>query len=469
MASSEKKTIKYRKPFHFNAGLLIFGAIFVYILFIVYAYLHTTHLTGYEVTVGSLAVNSSFRGVAVRSESLVSVNDAGYINYYAKENEHTSRGGLVYSVDESGTLSQMIEDSRMVNNILSEEELKELKQELISFRTDYDDGAFRLIYPAKESLTGTVKKLANQNALANLQSLSGNIAQNLINLGYSPNSGIVVYNYDGLENLKPGEVNADILDETQHEKTFLTDGSLVAAGDTAYKLITDEEWSIVVTVDEDTKKSVSENSYIKVRFLRNDYESWGKTDLIENEDGDYLVLTFTNSMITFASDRYIDIELELEETKGLKVPNSAIVKKEFYLVPEEYLTTGVNDAPGFIRRSYLEDGSESAEFVSADIYNDVDGMLYIDTAVFNAGDVLIKPDSASEYTVRSKDSLTGVYNMNKGYADFTNIEIINSNTEYSIVNSKSQYDLQVYDYIVLDGDGVNDNDFVTNTDTGINL
>jgi hypothetical protein len=26
------------------------------------------------------------------------------------------------------------------------------------------------------------------------------------------------------------------------------------------------------------------------------------------------------------------------------------------------------------------------------------------------------------------------------------------------------YDLQVYDYIVLDGDGVNDSDFVTDTD-----
>ena len=65
MASSDKKPIKYRRPVHFNAGLLIFGAIFVYILFVVYAYLHTTHLTGYEVTAGSLAVNSSFRGVAI--------------------------------------------------------------------------------------------------------------------------------------------------------------------------------------------------------------------------------------------------------------------------------------------------------------------------------------------------------------------------------------------------------------------
>ena len=54
--------------------------------------------------------------------------------------------------------------------------------------------------------------------------------------------------------------------------------------------------------------------------------------------------------------------------------------------------------------------------------------------------------------------------MNKGYADFTKIDVINSNKEYSIVESQSMYDLQVYDYIVLDGDGVNDSDFVTDTD-----
>ena len=469
MSSSDKKTIKYRRPVHFNAGLLVFGAIFVYILFLVYAYLHTTHLTGYEVTAGSLAVNSSFRGVALRNETLVSANDAGYINYYAKESEHASRGGLVYSIDESGTLSQMIENSRMMGGSLAESDLRELRQELINFRVGYGDESFRHVYQAKDSLTGTVKKLANASALKNLESLSSNVAQNLINLGYAPQPGVVVYEYDGLEDVKPNDVDEDILDETRHEKNQLIDGRLVEDGEVAYKLISDENWSVVIALDEKTKASISENSYVKVRFLKNDYESWGKINVIEKDEGDFLELAFTNSMITFATDRYVDLELELDEISGLKVPNSAIVKKEFYLIPSDYLTTGLNDATGFIRRTYLEDGSDSTEFVAADVYNEVDARLYIDTAVLNAGDVLIRPDSVGEFTVSRKDSLTGVYNMNKGYADFTNIDIIDSNTEYSIVRSRSKYDLQVYDYIVLDGDGVNDNDFVINRDTGINL
>ncbi|MBO4373523.1 MAG: hypothetical protein J5829_00285 [Lachnospiraceae bacterium] len=469
MSSSERKQIKHKKQYHLNAGVLIFGAIFVYILFVLYAYQHTTHLTGYEVTMGSLAVDCAYRGVAVRHEELVSINDVGYINYYAKENEHVSKGGLVYSVDESGTLSRMIEDGRMVSGVLSDEDLKELKNELVSSSFSYDDKNFKHIYGIKDSIKSTIRRLASVSALASLKSLSGNAAANHVNMGYSPDPGVVIYSTDGLESLKSGEVNADILDEEKHEKTDLTDGRLVGDGDTAFKIVTDENWSIVIPADEALKETIGDDSYVKVRFVENDYESWGKVNFLENEDGLYLELAFTNSMITFASERYIDVELELSESKGLKVPNSAIVKMEFYLIPEDYLTVGTNEAGGFIRRTYLEDGSESTEFVAADVYNNVDGMLYIDTSVFNSGDVIIKPDSADTYTVKDRDTLTGVYNMNKGYADFTNIEIINSNTEYSIVSSKSKYDLQVYDYIVLDGDGVNDNDFVTETDTGINI
>ncbi len=469
MGSSERKQVRYKRPFHINAGVLIFGAIFVYILFVLYAYQHTTHLTGYEVTMGSLAVDSAFRGVAVRHEELVSVNDAGYINYYAKENEHTSKGGLVYSVDESGTLSRMIEDGWMVNGVLSEEDLREVKNELISSSFSYNDSNFKHVYSMKDAISGTARRLASVTALASLKSISGNEAANHVSMGYSPDPGIVIYWTDGLEELKSGEVGKETFDEEKHVIQELEDGRLVGQNDLAFKLITDENWSIIVPADEDLKQVIGDDSYVKVRFVENDYESWGKVNFLDNSDGLYLELSFTNSMITFASERYIDIELELSESKGLKVPNSAIVKMEFYLIPEDYMTVGTNESGGFIRRTYLEDGSESTEFVAADVYNNVDGMLYIDTSVFNSGDVIIKPDSPDTYTIKDRDTLTGVYNMNKGYADFTNIEIINSNTEYSIVSSKSKYDLQVYDYIVLDGDGVNDNDFVTETDTGINI
>ena len=57
-------------------------------------------------------------------------------------------------------------------------------------------------------------------------------------------------------------------------------------------------------------------------------------------------------------------------------------------------------------------------------------------------------------------TLIGVYNINKGYADFKQINILYKNDEYSIVESGTTYGLSVYDYIVLDAESVNENDFI---------
>lgn len=50
--------------------------------------------------------------------------------------------------------------------------------------------------------------------------------------------------------------------------------------------------------------------------------------------------------------------------------------------------------------------------------------------------------------------------MNKGYADFKQINILYQNEEYSIVKSNTQYGLSVYDYIVLDATTVNEDELI---------
>ena len=57
--------------------------------------------------------------------------------------------------------------------------------------------------------------------------------------------------------------------------------------------------------------------------------------------GSYLgYLAFDSSMVRYAQDRFVDVELILEDQSGLKIPKSAITKKDFYVIPEDYLTQG---------------------------------------------------------------------------------------------------------------------------------
>lgn len=54
----------------------------------------------------------------------------------------------------------------------------------------------------------------------------------------------------------------------------------------------------------------------------------------------------------------------------------------------------------------------------------------------------------------------GVYNINKGYAVFREVTVIDENEEYCIVESNNTYSLAAYDYIVLDASEVTEDQIV---------
>lgn len=463
MADNRNKITKYRRPLNLNIGMLIFATIFVYIVICVITYFRTEHIVGYSVQEGSLTSNSIYKGIALREEETVPCTNAGYVNYFAREGERVAVGNLIYTVDETGRLSDYVNTSESGENSLSDTDLSELKSEITAFTSRFDRRQFTDVYNFKYSVEGTVLKLANYNILENVSALNDASNAALINYCYAAKSGIVTYYVDGYENLKLEDMTKEYFDQKEYEKKHLVNNELLANGDPAYKLSTDENWSIVIYVeDEELVEQLVEEEYVEVKFLKNQYTSWGQVESFKNEAGDNFVeLSFTNSMVTFCTDRFIDIELLLEEEKGLKIPNSAIVEKEFYIVPKEYVTKGGNSSnSGVLMETYDEEGNVSTEFVETAIYEETDTEYYLDDSVLRAGSYIIKPESTQKYAVSKTGSLIGVYNINKGYADFKQVNILYQNEEYAIVKSNTAYGLNVYDHIVLDASMVNDNDFI---------
>ena len=75
--------------------------------------------------------------------------------------------------------------------------------------------------------------------------------------------------------------------------------------------------------------------------------------------------------------------------------------------------------------------------------------------------MIIKSDSSKTYTVGADvDKLTGVYNINKGYAVFKQINILSQNENYAIIETKTAYGVALYDHIALDGSKVKENQLV---------
>lgn len=462
MADSRNNITKYRRPINLNIGMIIFAAIFVYVVIFVFMYLSTKQIVGYEVKEGSLSSDNIYKGLALRTEKIVNSTGAGYTNYYAREGERIAVGNLVYTIDETGRLSDYMKANETGENSLSDKDLAELKAEIESFSNGFDRTNFSDIYNFKYNVQGTVIKLANYNVLENANALNEAANTALINYYSAIDSGIVIYSVDGYEDLTLQDIKKEHFDQKTYEKKHLLNNELVESGDPVYKLSTDEDWSIVIQVDAELAQHLMDEVYVEVKFLKNQYTSWGLVDSYTNEEGDTFVsLTFTNSMVTFCTERFIDIELLLEDETGLKIPNSSIVEKEFFIVPKEYVTQGGNSGSyGVLLETYGEDGSVTTEFVETTIYEETDTEYYLDDSVLRSGSHLIKPESTDKYAVSRTGSLQGVYNINKGYADFKQIIILAQNDEYSIVKSNTTYGLNVYDYIVLDAEAVNDNDFI---------
>jgi len=451
----------YRKPLNINLGMLIFLAIFLYIVICVLTSFNQKKIVPYEVKVGSLSTENLYTGIAIRKENVVKSDYSGYINYYARESERVGFGNLVCTIDETGQLREIINEQNAENTSLSDTDLREVKSDIVSYCSNFDQDRFSSVYDFKYEIEGTVLKLANINVLQNMESINST-GSGLVNLCRSNNSGIISYSVDGYEEATAETVTNAVF-ETEYQKNNLIGSELVAAGDPIYKLCTDENWSVIIPVSRSKAAELEEAEYVKVRFLKNQNVSWGKVTIWDKgDDGVFAELSFTNSMISFVNERFLDVELIMERQEGLKVPKSAITTKEFFLVEKEYVTRGDHSgAYGVMRETAGEKGQLTTEFVATQIYHETDTEYYLDNSSLRVGDHIVKPESTDTYTISRSATLKGVYNINKGYADFKEIQILyDDNEEYAIIKSNTTYGLSEYDHIVLDAEAVDLNEFI---------
>ncbi len=440
----------------------IFGAITVYIIALIVMYLNSTPIKGYEIQMGSLSVAKTYTGIAIREEELITTPYTGYINYYVREGSRVSTRDTVFSIDESGRLATMLEADSTGTANYTDDELDEFRTEVIQYDRTFDPHNFNDVYDFKYDIQGAVIKLVNIDMYESLETLNKSNLGGMVSLCTAGKTGYVVYSTDGYETLTPDTITEAVFDRTEYAKTRVNNNDLVEANTVVGKLVTDENWSLVIPVDEQTANELEEKEYVEVKFIKTQETSWGKVTIYRLPDGVYAQLSFSNSCMTFCTDRYVDIELVVDNQKGLKVPKSAIAEKTFFIIPAEYMTKGgQNGNYGVLKESYTENGV-TYEFVETTVYSSNEDEFYVDNDSLEIGTYICKPESDEKMAVSKSGTLIGVYNMNKGYADFKQITILAENDEYAIVSSNTQYGLTVYDRIVLDASSVNNDDFTYN-------
>ncbi|RGZ01472.1 HlyD family efflux transporter periplasmic adaptor subunit [Clostridium sp. AM58-1XD] len=260
-------------------------------------------------------------------------------------------------------------------------------------------------------------------------------------------------------------ISEDLFDKSKYIRNITKSGQLIGKGVPVYKVISSENWSVVFQMTEDDVKEYGDRQTLDVLFGGHGLTMTGKFSMIAGTDGKtYGKLDFDKYMVQFASDRFINFEIISEEVKGLKIPVSAVTSKDFFLVPVDYISQGGDSSKmGFMKEIYSEKGT-SVQFVPADVYYSTEEYYYInksDSSELKEGDYIVKPGSASDrFQIGQTASLQGVYNINKGYAVFRQIEVLTSNDEYYTVEKGTKYGLSVYDHIVLNADTVQEGELI---------
>jgi len=453
--------IVFPKQSKFNIAILILLAVFVYMVVCVYSFFSKEQIVGYEVREGSLVEENRYEAVIIRDEHLAESDKTGYVNYFSAERDRVGVGNLVYTLDESGTILDYAQTSNLGKNSLEASDKENLRDTLDHFVSTFHTNDMSSLYQLDVSLHNQTQKIANNQLLknlANISSLSG-----MVKYYYAEKAGNLAFWIDGLENLTAAEVSTELFEKKDYEVTHMASNRLVAAGDVVYKLFDSEKWYVAFPLsDKELAQRYLQEEVVQVTFLKNNISIWGTVSIVPAISGETIVLLeFQSSGINFLADRFVEIEVSLQEEVGLKIPVSAIAQKEFFLVPEEYVLFVEEENAHYINvESYMENGEKSIRKINVSPYSQKDGKYYLDDVSLNPGVRLVKIDSGEMYTVSEKASLTGVYNMNKGYADFKQITVKQQNMSYAIVESNTQYGLNVYDYIVLNAGAVSEDDFL---------
>ncbi len=447
-----KKVTKYRKYSFFNIGTLLFGTVFIYMIISAFMYLTETHVTSYEVKKGSITGNYRFYALSLRTEEIVSADQSGSVRYYEREGAKTSAGSVVCSINETGSVDPV----SIADFSLGEEDAERLRETLSNFALNYSGSIFQKTYDLKASVENRISEAVESSYSSDYVSVRNQFA--------APESGFVIYSIDGFEDVAESEINADMFDQTNYSATNLRNRESVSAGDALFKLVTEESWALYFPLDSKLATELADTSTIRFRFLKDNETFSAAFSMFENDGSYYGKISLDNSLVRYVTDRFQEIELVLNKKSGLKIPTSAIVERYFYRIPEEYVIKNADTDSEIVLKvqTFDEDGSSVEKYVTANVYDYNDGEYLVDSLLLGDGDYILMDNSAKKMQIQEKDleTLHGVYNINKGYAVFREITVIDENEEYCIVESNNIYGLAAYDYIVLNADKVSEDQIV---------
>lgn len=454
-SNKNKNVIKinsYRKKWELNIGIVMFGMIFFYLLVVLFNHITDEHINVYEVQKGSIINDTVYTGLIQRHEKVVKAEESGYIQYYYPEISRVSMGQNIYTL--SANIIDMEQYNSNINQVLTDLEISDIKTKIQQFNSSYHENNFSEVYRLKGDLDTIINSNDTKEKINILNDLSLKKNQKIYT---SKMSGILLYEFDGYEGFEEGDITQAFFDRNAYSSSYINADEPVNSGDSVYKVVVDELWSIYINLDNSDINTLKNVNSVNVKCMKDDAILPAQFSIIQINGYNYGRLDFNEGMVRYATDRFLEIELILQDLEGYKIPISSVVQNSYYIIPVSYVTKGgENSNMGILTKV----DSNNVKFVDLSFYYKDDSYYYVSVNDLALNTVIIEEETNDTYMIAESRNLYGVYTVNRGYAILRYINIINSSDEYHIVEELSSYSIQNYDYIGLYGYKINEGDLV---------
>lgn len=464
-----QKVVKMKKKHSVGLGLLLF-VFAIYLLIIFVQSVTKEHVSIYEVTENQIADDETIRGVIIRDETLVTADSAGYVNYYVGDGAKVGVRTNVYSLDESGTISEQLAALDNGEITISEEDSRNIRNSISEFRQNFDLSNYNEIQDFRYDLDNTLIEMSTLSLSDRLNQIMDKDGENnsSFQIKKAGTAGIISLSSDDMENLTPETVTPELFEHPSDNWKQLRTSDKIDAGSGVYRLVNSENWSVVIPLTDKQVAKFNGKTSMNVRLKKDDLQMTVPTSVYTVNNQSYAKLDFDKYMIRYLNTRFLDIRFEFNHAKGLKIPNTSIFKKKCYAFPRSFLTQGSEEGgggTGVFVRCYDKNGKPKEQFQRTEIYYiDSNNNAYIDAALFPPGTTLIpvgtEVSASSLFELNTKTELEGVYVCNDGYCVFHIIDKLYENEEYTIVQNNTQYGLETYDHIILNPKMVKENDIL---------
>jgi hypothetical protein len=472
-------------------AVLFFIFVLIYLFQSLYNLWVSPQITTEIIRTGTVESPRTISGVIIRDEQVYFAERGGQLTFSVNDFDRVKPNTVVCSIQKRDEVMDINRDIASIEEQMLE--LQNLRQDI----SVIDPGVQRIngqikniiegrmhhftalsvseVYHLKESLNQVIST-RNRMITDDNWHVRGDLGirqQQLLNqLGMvttpvrAEQSGIVSQIIDGFEDILTLENMRDL---TREETFFNPDfdkiipAREVAAGDPVFKVIASNIWYVAAYFP-NTMVEGFEVNQVRTFYIEKNGEFFPIPMRIERIDENFtesfLLLRCTKNIIDFLNHRRVQIRTSESVRTGLKISNSAIVTRDFYVIPAEYIHDSERGGKHVLIE--LEDGQATVPV--AVVESDARfAYIPLETVNLRMGDLLHNAVHTGDMlTLSEQVTLQGVYRVNSGYAQFMRVTLDEDSGSgaFSVLNPALNPRLKAFDHIVTNAADIKDGQIV---------